>query len=215
MIISSTKPQMSGGYFGTNFQFFSSSFNCLFFPPQFGKVLQYSDPSVIFVFLLVFCLATITQCFFISVFFSKANLAAACGGLIYFVLYLPHVLCYAWSDVMGFGAKVAVVSPSLALTWFLISSPAVIIHKGWLYFWVIFLGYVFVTIITLWWSPHPFLFKSKQARVWFDRCRLLWKEVNSFPVSIISVWDLPLSYLHNSPDNEVWSVAARWISRSS
>ncbi|XP_041821372.1 phospholipid-transporting ATPase ABCA1-like [Chelmon rostratus] len=75
---------------------------------KYGKVLQYSDPSVIFVFLLVFCLATITQCFFISVFFSKANLAAACGGLIYFVLYLPHVLCYAWSDVMGFGAKVAV-----------------------------------------------------------------------------------------------------------
>uniref|UniRef100_A0A3Q3GSS5 P-type phospholipid transporter n=1 Tax=Labrus bergylta TaxID=56723 RepID=A0A3Q3GSS5_9LABR len=75
---------------------------------KYGKVLQYSDPSVIFVFLLVFCLATISQCFFISVFFSKANLAAACGGLIYFVLYLPHVLCYAWRDVMGLGAKVAV-----------------------------------------------------------------------------------------------------------
>uniref|UniRef100_A0A667YE17 P-type phospholipid transporter n=1 Tax=Myripristis murdjan TaxID=586833 RepID=A0A667YE17_9TELE len=75
---------------------------------KYGKVLQYSDPSVIFVFLLVYCMATITQCFFISVFFSKANLAAACGGLIYFVLYLPHVLCYAWRDVMGFGAKVAV-----------------------------------------------------------------------------------------------------------
>uniref|UniRef100_A0A7N6F6P8 P-type phospholipid transporter n=1 Tax=Anabas testudineus TaxID=64144 RepID=A0A7N6F6P8_ANATE len=77
---------------------------------KYGKVLQYSDPSVIFVFLLVFCLATISQCFFISVFFSKANLAAACGGLIYFVLYLPHVLCYAWRDVMSFRAKVAVVS---------------------------------------------------------------------------------------------------------
>ncbi|XP_062240484.1 phospholipid-transporting ATPase ABCA1-like [Platichthys flesus] len=75
---------------------------------KYGKVLQYSDPSLIFVFLLVFCMATITQCFFISVFFSKANLAAACGGLIYFVLYLPHILCYAWRDVMGFGAKVGV-----------------------------------------------------------------------------------------------------------
>uniref|UniRef100_UPI003AADC61F phospholipid-transporting ATPase ABCA1-like n=1 Tax=Centroberyx gerrardi TaxID=166262 RepID=UPI003AADC61F len=75
---------------------------------KYGKVLQYSDPSVIFVFLLVFCMATITQCFFVSVFFSKANLAAACGGLIYFVLYLPHILCYAWRDVMGFQAKVAV-----------------------------------------------------------------------------------------------------------
>ncbi|XP_030636239.1 phospholipid-transporting ATPase ABCA1 [Chanos chanos] len=75
---------------------------------KYGSILKYSDPSVIFVFLLVFCIATIMQCFFISVFFSRANLAAACGGLIFFVLYLPHVLCYAWREVMGFGAKVAV-----------------------------------------------------------------------------------------------------------
>uniref|UniRef100_A0A8C1VCG3 ABC transporter domain-containing protein n=1 Tax=Cyprinus carpio TaxID=7962 RepID=A0A8C1VCG3_CYPCA len=74
---------------------------------KYGKVLRYSDPSVIFVFLLVFCVATVMQCFFISVFFSRANLAAACGGLIYFLLYLPHVLCYAWRDVLGFGAKIA------------------------------------------------------------------------------------------------------------
>ncbi|XP_073763802.1 phospholipid-transporting ATPase ABCA1 isoform X1 [Danio rerio] len=74
---------------------------------KYGKVLRYSDPSVIFVFLLVFCLATVMQCFFISVFFSRANLAAACGGLLYFLLYLPHVLCYAWRDVLGFGAKIA------------------------------------------------------------------------------------------------------------
>ncbi|XP_053533603.1 phospholipid-transporting ATPase ABCA1 isoform X1 [Ictalurus punctatus] len=74
---------------------------------KYGKVLRYSDPSVIFVFLLVFCIATVMQCFFISVFFSRANLAAACGGLIYFLLYLPHVLCYAWRDVMTFRAKLA------------------------------------------------------------------------------------------------------------
>ncbi|KAM9449520.1 phospholipid-transporting ATPase ABCA1 isoform 1-T2 [Clarias gariepinus] len=74
---------------------------------KFGKVLTYSDPSVIFVFLLVFCIATVMQCFFISVFFSRANLAAACGGLIYFLLYLPHVLCYAWRDVMTFKIKLA------------------------------------------------------------------------------------------------------------
>lgn len=85
----------------------------MFLCHQYGGILQYSDPSLVFVFLLVFCLATITQCFLISVFFSKANLAAACGGLIYFVLYLPYVLCYAWSDVMGFPAKVAVVSTGL------------------------------------------------------------------------------------------------------
>ncbi|XP_031441264.1 phospholipid-transporting ATPase ABCA1-like isoform X2 [Clupea harengus] len=75
---------------------------------KYGKVLSYSDPSVIFVFLLVFCVATVMQCFFISVFFSRANLAAACGGLIYFLLYLPHSLCYAWRDVMTFPVKIAV-----------------------------------------------------------------------------------------------------------
>ncbi|TTW24234.1 ATP-binding cassette sub-family A member 1 [Bagarius yarrelli] len=74
---------------------------------KYGKVLRYSDPSVIFVFLLVFCIATIMQCFFISTFFSRANLAAACGGLIYFLLYLPHVLCYAWRDIMTFRTKLA------------------------------------------------------------------------------------------------------------
>ncbi|XP_008325095.1 ATP-binding cassette sub-family A member 1 isoform X1 [Cynoglossus semilaevis] len=75
---------------------------------KYGKLLRYSDPSLVFVFLLVYCVVTISQCFLISVFFSKANLAAACGGLIYFVLYLPHVFFNAWRDVLGFPVKVAV-----------------------------------------------------------------------------------------------------------
>lgn len=126
----------------------SSVFHALLLA-QFGKVLQYSDPSVIFVFLLVFCLTTISQCFFISVFFSKANLAAACGGLIYFVLYLPHVLCYAWRDVMSFRAKVAVVSPSLAQTFFFFIFPCCYHTWEMAEFWFILLGYVFATVITL------------------------------------------------------------------
>ncbi|KAI4890960.1 hypothetical protein NFI96_031544, partial [Prochilodus magdalenae] len=73
---------------------------------KYGKILRYSDPSVIFVFLMVYCMATVMQCFFISVFFSRANLAAACGGLIYFLLYMPHVLCYAWKDVITFRIKI-------------------------------------------------------------------------------------------------------------
>uniref|UniRef100_A0A671VJX8 P-type phospholipid transporter n=1 Tax=Sparus aurata TaxID=8175 RepID=A0A671VJX8_SPAAU len=63
-----------------------------------GDILPYSDPSVVFFFLTAFATATIMQCFLISTFFSKANLAAACGGLIYFSLYLPYVLCVAWRD---------------------------------------------------------------------------------------------------------------------
>uniref|UniRef100_A0A3P9K113 ATP-binding cassette, sub-family A (ABC1), member 4b n=1 Tax=Oryzias latipes TaxID=8090 RepID=A0A3P9K113_ORYLA len=61
---------------------------------QGGKVLNYSDPVLVFFFLLTFTVATIMQCFLMSVFFNKANLAAACSGIIYFTLYLPHVLCF-------------------------------------------------------------------------------------------------------------------------
>ncbi|XP_069482200.1 phospholipid-transporting ATPase ABCA1-like isoform X2 [Ambystoma mexicanum] len=75
---------------------------------KFGNVLRYSDPSVFFVFMVVFCFSTIMECFLISVFFSKANLAAACGGIIYFVLYLPHVLLFAWQDYLTFPIKLVV-----------------------------------------------------------------------------------------------------------
>uniref|UniRef100_A0A3Q3RRK1 P-type phospholipid transporter n=1 Tax=Mastacembelus armatus TaxID=205130 RepID=A0A3Q3RRK1_9TELE len=65
---------------------------------KWGDILPYSDATVVFFFLMAFATATIMQCFLISTFFSKANLAAACGGLIYFGLYLPYVLCVAWRD---------------------------------------------------------------------------------------------------------------------
>ncbi|KAK2835350.1 hypothetical protein Q5P01_015834 [Channa striata] len=65
---------------------------------KWGDILPYSSPTVVFFFLMAFATATIMQCFLISTFFSKANLAAACGGLMYFSLYLPYVLCVAWRD---------------------------------------------------------------------------------------------------------------------
>ncbi|XP_030623464.1 retinal-specific phospholipid-transporting ATPase ABCA4a [Chanos chanos] len=63
-----------------------------------GRVLNYSNPIILFLFLLTFTMATIMQCFLMSVFFNKANLAAACSGIIYFTLYLPHIVCFAWQD---------------------------------------------------------------------------------------------------------------------
>ncbi|XP_029917221.1 phospholipid-transporting ATPase ABCA1b isoform X2 [Myripristis murdjan] len=71
-----------------------------------GNLLPYSDPGVVFLFLGSFGVVTIMQCFLISTAFARANLAAACGGIIYFTLYLPYVLCVAWQDYIGFGAKV-------------------------------------------------------------------------------------------------------------
>ncbi|XP_056890906.1 phospholipid-transporting ATPase ABCA1-like isoform X1 [Takifugu flavidus] len=75
---------------------------------KMGNLLPYSDPGVVFLFLGSFGVVTIMQCFLISTLFSRANLAAACGGIIYFTLYLPYVLCVAWQDYVGFGAKIVV-----------------------------------------------------------------------------------------------------------
>ncbi|XP_061489157.1 phospholipid-transporting ATPase ABCA1 isoform X1 [Rhineura floridana] len=78
-----------------------------------GNLLPYTDPSVVFVYLSIFGVVTIMQCFLISTLFSRANLAAACGGIIYFTLYLPYVLCVAWQDYISFSVKmfVSLLSP--------------------------------------------------------------------------------------------------------
>lgn len=76
---------------------------------QLGDILPYSHPVVLFLFLAAFAVATVVQSFLLSVFFSQANLAAACGGLMYFVLYLPYVLCVAWRDQLPAGGRVAMV----------------------------------------------------------------------------------------------------------
>uniref|UniRef100_A0A8D2J684 P-type phospholipid transporter n=1 Tax=Varanus komodoensis TaxID=61221 RepID=A0A8D2J684_VARKO len=78
-----------------------------------GDILPYSDPAVVFLFLATFAVATITQCFLISTLFSRANLASACGGIIYFSFYLPYVLCVAWRDHISFPLRlfVSLLSP--------------------------------------------------------------------------------------------------------
>ncbi|XP_053776573.1 retinal-specific phospholipid-transporting ATPase ABCA4 isoform X5 [Desmodus rotundus] len=73
-----------------------------------GRILHYSNPFILFLFLSAFSTATITQCFLLSTFFSRASLAAACSGVVYFTLYLPHILCFAWQDRMTADLKMAV-----------------------------------------------------------------------------------------------------------
>uniref|UniRef100_A0A8B9HSF4 P-type phospholipid transporter n=1 Tax=Astyanax mexicanus TaxID=7994 RepID=A0A8B9HSF4_ASTMX len=85
-------------WFIDSFIMMTSSTALLTIIVMIGKVLNYSNPIILFFFLLTFSTATIMQCFLMSVFFNKANLAAACSGIIYFTLYLPHILCFAWQD---------------------------------------------------------------------------------------------------------------------
>lgn len=77
---------------------------------QMGDILPYSDPVVMLFFLAAFATATIMLCFLISTFFSRANLAAACGDLAYFSFYLPYVLCVSWREYLTSTHRILAVS---------------------------------------------------------------------------------------------------------
>ena len=67
---------------------------------KYGKITQYSEFTVLLTFFACFTCATITQCFLISVFFNRANLAAVVAGIIYFLLYLPYTVLLNYADVV-------------------------------------------------------------------------------------------------------------------
>uniref|UniRef100_A0A2R5LDX6 ATP-binding cassette sub-family A member 2 n=1 Tax=Ornithodoros turicata TaxID=34597 RepID=A0A2R5LDX6_9ACAR len=56
-----------------------------------GRVLTYSNPFIFFLVLETFVIANITFSFLVSVLYSKAKLAAACAGIIYFLSYVPYM----------------------------------------------------------------------------------------------------------------------------
>ncbi|KAI5742595.1 hypothetical protein M8J77_009052 [Diaphorina citri] len=66
----------------------------------YGHVIQHSNPVIIFIFLVSFCVATIAQSFLYSVLFDQANIAAASGAIIYFLLYLPYPFLSNWLNVL-------------------------------------------------------------------------------------------------------------------
>lgn len=72
-----------------------------------GAVLTRSDPTVIFVYLLVFAVSTISFSFMISSFFSRANVAAAAGGFLYFFSYIPYFFISPRYDLITHSEKLA------------------------------------------------------------------------------------------------------------
>uniref|UniRef100_A0A8C2JZG5 ATP-binding cassette, sub-family A (ABC1), member 3b n=1 Tax=Cyprinus carpio TaxID=7962 RepID=A0A8C2JZG5_CYPCA len=79
----------------------------IFFVTVLISVLTYSDPTLVFFFLLVFAVSTINFSFMISTFFSRANVAAAAGGFIYFLSYLPYVFLWPRYDLLSHAQKVS------------------------------------------------------------------------------------------------------------
>nr|XP_045726662.1 phospholipid-transporting ATPase ABCA3-like [Mirounga angustirostris] len=104
-------------------------------------VIQYSDPSLVFVFLLCFAIATIFFSFMVSTFFNKAHFAVSVGGFIYFATYFPLVTvstnfaqmtfsqklasCLSSNIAMGLGTKFLVTAEmeKIGIKWSNIFSP--------------------------------------------------------------------------------------------
>ncbi|XP_063703387.1 phospholipid-transporting ATPase ABCA1-like [Culicoides brevitarsis] len=70
-------------------------------------VFTHSGFFVLWFYLMVYGVATIMFCFLLSVFFSKANTAAAVAGLLWFVTYAPFSLTIQRYDSVTFGQKIA------------------------------------------------------------------------------------------------------------
>ena len=56
---------------------------------HFGQILSHSNPVLIFILLEIYATATICFSFLVSSLYSKAKLAAACAGILYFLSYVP------------------------------------------------------------------------------------------------------------------------------
>lgn len=69
------------------------------------SVFTHSSATVLWVFLLIYSITTIMFCFMLSVFFSKANTAAAIAGLVWFLLYSPYTFIQQRYDTIGLATK--------------------------------------------------------------------------------------------------------------
>ncbi|KAM9208961.1 phospholipid-transporting ATPase ABCA3-like [Dugong dugon] len=79
-------------------------------------VLQHSDPSLIFVFLLCFAIASIFFSFMVSTFFNKANYAVAFGGFLYFATYFPYnIISQNYAKMTLFQKLTSCLSSNIAM----------------------------------------------------------------------------------------------------
>ncbi|ESP00897.1 hypothetical protein LOTGIDRAFT_81234, partial [Lottia gigantea] len=68
---------------------------------KFGHVLTHSSGWIIFTVLEIYIIAVISFSFLISVLYSKAKVAAACAGIIYFLSYVPYMYIAIKEDIAG------------------------------------------------------------------------------------------------------------------
>ncbi|XP_050098673.1 phospholipid-transporting ATPase ABCA3-like [Anopheles aquasalis] len=70
-------------------------------------IFTFADWFAIWFYLFIYSLATITFCFMMSTFFSKANTASGIAGLMWFVFVMPYNIAFSNYDTMSLSAKLA------------------------------------------------------------------------------------------------------------
>ncbi|XP_015840360.1 phospholipid-transporting ATPase ABCA3 isoform X2 [Tribolium castaneum] len=78
------------------------------YPQTTFCIFTYSNPIILFLFLLFYVCATITFCFSVSVFFSKANTAATVAGLLWFLSYAPYLFLQSQYEQLSLSTKMLV-----------------------------------------------------------------------------------------------------------
>jgi ATP-binding cassette subfamily A (ABC1) protein 3 len=73
---------------------------------KFGGVFPESDFFLIFVFLILFNISSVSFCFFLSVWFNSARIGLLVGFLGWFVNYLPYVFVPGRYQTLSLGAKI-------------------------------------------------------------------------------------------------------------
>ena len=86
-------------WFITYFLQFTLIMSIVTFILHFSKILTHSNPWLILMLLEIYACATICFSFLISSLYSKAKLAAACAGILYFLSYVPCMYISIREDV--------------------------------------------------------------------------------------------------------------------
>ena len=61
---------------------------------EYSAVFASSSATALWFFLMVYSVSTITFCFMLSVFFSKADTATSVAFLVWFISYLPYTFIH-------------------------------------------------------------------------------------------------------------------------
>uniref|UniRef100_A0A8D1IC50 ABC transporter domain-containing protein n=1 Tax=Sus scrofa TaxID=9823 RepID=A0A8D1IC50_PIG len=157
---------------------------CLIFFIEPVPVIQHSDPSLVFVFLLCYAIATICFSFMVSTFFNKVYFSVSVGGFIYLATYFPATSffsnyaqmtltqklasCFSSNIAMSLGTKFLVKAEmdKIGIKWSNIFSPTKLDNFVFAYILGMFLFDAFLYGLVAWYIEAVFPGEYGVSKPW-------------------------------------------------